>query len=317
MDPVFIQVDVHFQGIFAKYHIRYTGGITQRMSDIDFAGMDCVWCYEFMERFTGEKCAKLYYCQPDINFPKGLTLISNELDYADFIAIAYECGVILPMYIDHFGHLDDEDENEDEDEDDHGDDDVDADADEDNHSSPHVFKKSNGPDVEMGENAASGGPLEEGMNDDEDVYPQLPNIFNEQLHWKEQEPVLADLIQEMVGYLLYSLLLSSLTRSLVLVHLCKVLIQPRCSHPWSPRSQTEILQLGNLKPFSFNVLKLATRNFRLDSVLGEGGSGSVFKGWIDEQSAKRLNQEIFNVFKNGSQNYYLGILNHLPLETQY
>ncbi|XP_052619635.1 uncharacterized protein LOC128126010 [Lactuca sativa] len=28
------------------------------------------------------------------------------------------------------------------------------------------------------------------MYDDEDVYPQLPNIFNEKLHWKEQEPVL-------------------------------------------------------------------------------------------------------------------------------
>nr|KAJ0197545.1 hypothetical protein LSAT_V11C700349170 [Lactuca sativa] len=42
--------------------------------------------------------------QPDIHFPKGLTLISNELDYADFIAIVYEYGVILPMYVDHFGN---------------------------------------------------------------------------------------------------------------------------------------------------------------------------------------------------------------------
>lgn len=74
--------------------------------------------------------------------------------------------------------------------------------------------------------------------------------------------------------------------------------------PKSPRSQKEILQSGDLKPFSFNVLKMATRNFRPDSVLGEGGFGSVFKGWIDEQSlaaarpgtgtviaVKRLNQE--------------------------
>ncbi|XP_023768936.1 uncharacterized protein LOC111917486 [Lactuca sativa] len=80
------------------------GGITQRLSDIDFAGLDKNGCYEFIERFTREKCEKLYYCQPDIDFPKGLTLISNEMDYADFIAIAYECGVILPMYVDHFGN---------------------------------------------------------------------------------------------------------------------------------------------------------------------------------------------------------------------
>ncbi|CAI9280764.1 unnamed protein product [Lactuca saligna] len=74
---------------------------------------------------------------------------------------------------------------------------------------------------------------------------------------------------------------------------CKVTSTSVPPSSWTPRSQTEILQLGNLKPFSFNVLKLATRNFRLDNVLGEGGSGSVFKGWIDEQSVKRLNQAIF------------------------
>ncbi|KAI3817760.1 hypothetical protein L1987_11558 [Smallanthus sonchifolius] len=96
------------------------------------------------------------------------------------------------------------------------------------------------------------------------------------------------------------------------------------SIPPSPRSQTQILQYGNLKPFSFNVLKQATRNFRPDSVLGEGGFGSVFKGWIDEQSlaaakpgtgtviaVKRLNQEGLQ----GHQEWlaeinYLGLLNH-------
>lgn len=40
----------------------------------------------------------------------------------------------------------------------------------------------------------------------------------------------------------------------------------------------------NLKMFSFAELKSATRNFRPDTVLGEGGFGRVFKGWIDEKS---------------------------------
>ncbi|KAL1211207.1 putative serine/threonine-protein kinase PBL10 [Cardamine amara subsp. amara] len=52
----------------------------------------------------------------------------------------------------------------------------------------------------------------------------------------------------------------------------------------SPRTEGEILQSPNLKSFGFAELKAATRNFRPDSVLGEGGFGSVFKGWIDEQS---------------------------------
>ncbi|GAA0169105.1 hypothetical protein LIER_23658 [Lithospermum erythrorhizon] len=41
---------------------------------------------------------------------------------------------------------------------------------------------------------------------------------------------------------------------------------------------------SHLKIFTFNDLKNATRNFRSDSILGEGGFGYVFKGWIDEKT---------------------------------
>ncbi|XP_010542646.1 PREDICTED: protein kinase APK1A, chloroplastic-like isoform X1 [Tarenaya hassleriana] len=72
----------------------------------------------------------------------------------------------------------------------------------------------------------------------------------------------------------------------------------------TPRTEGEILQSPTLNSFSFAELKAATRNFRPDSVLGEGGFGCVFKGWIHEQSltatkpgtglviaVKRLNQD--------------------------
>ncbi|GAA0152437.1 hypothetical protein LIER_10920 [Lithospermum erythrorhizon] len=52
----------------------------------------------------------------------------------------------------------------------------------------------------------------------------------------------------------------------------------------TPRSEAEILSSPHVKPFSFNELKNATRNFRPDSLLGEGGFGYVFKGWIDENT---------------------------------
>ncbi|CAN1217002.1 Serine/threonine-protein kinase PBL34 [Linum perenne] len=38
-----------------------------------------------------------------------------------------------------------------------------------------------------------------------------------------------------------------------------------------------------LLQFSFQELKSATGNFRADSILGEGGFGYVFKGWIEEK----------------------------------
>lgn len=84
------------------------------------------------------------------------------------------------------------------------------------------------------------------------------------------------------------------------------------------------MQSSNLKSFSFSELKAATRNFRPDSVLGEGGFGSVFKGWIDENSyiatkpgtgmviaVKRLNQESFQGHREWlAEVNYLGQLYH-------
>ena len=46
----------------------------------------------------------------------------------------------------------------------------------------------------------------------------------------------------------------------------------------------QILETPNLKEFSFTDLKTATKNFKTDSLLGEGGFGKVFKGWVDEKT---------------------------------
>ena len=51
----------------------------------------------------------------------------------------------------------------------------------------------------------------------------------------------------------------------------------------SPKPLEEELKVASrLRKFAFNDLKLATRNFRPESLLGEGGFGCVFKGWIEE-----------------------------------
>ncbi|KAK9727241.1 hypothetical protein RND81_05G267700 [Saponaria officinalis] len=96
------------------------------------------------------------------------------------------------------------------------------------------------------------------------------------------------------------------------------------SVPPTPKSEGEILQSANLKSFSFSDLRTATRNFRPDSVLGEGGFGPVFKGWIDEHTyaaakpgtgvviaVKRLNAESFQGHREWlAEVNYLGQLYH-------
>ncbi|XP_047089585.1 probable serine/threonine-protein kinase PBL3 [Lolium rigidum] len=100
-------------------------------------------------------------------------------------------------------------------------------------------------------------------------------------------------------------------------------IRDRSEHS-TPRTECEILSSSNLKAFLFNDLKNATKNFRPDSLLGEGGFGHVFKGWIDEYTlapskpgvgmvvaVKKLKPEGFQGHKEWlTEVNYLGQLHH-------
>ncbi|KAL6506161.1 putative serine/threonine-protein kinase pbl3 [Orobanche gracilis] len=84
---------------------------------------------------------------------------------------------------------------------------------------------------------------------------------------------------------------------------------------------------NNLKSFTLSDLKSATRNFRSDSLLGEGGFGYVFKGWIDEHTfapskpgtgmvvaVKKLKLESFQGHREWlTEVNYLGMLRHQNL----
>ncbi|KAL6883596.1 hypothetical protein ACP4OV_011010 [Aristida adscensionis] len=95
----------------------------------------------------------------------------------------------------------------------------------------------------------------------------------------------------------------------------------------TPRTEGEILASPNLKAFPFSDLKNSTRNFRPDSLLGEGGFGYVYKGWIDVQTLapskpgsgmvvaiKKLKPEGFQGHKEWlTEVDYLGQLSHQNL----
>ncbi|RZC60737.1 hypothetical protein C5167_022485 [Papaver somniferum] len=54
------------------------------------------------------------------------------------------------------------------------------------------------------------------------------------------------------------------------------------SNPDTPKVGEDLKIASQLRKFTFIELKSATRNFRPESILGEGGFGCVFKGWIEE-----------------------------------
>ncbi|CAI9109660.1 OLC1v1009522C1 [Oldenlandia corymbosa var. corymbosa] len=57
------------------------------------------------------------------------------------------------------------------------------------------------------------------------------------------------------------------------------------STPSTPKVTEELKIASQLRKFSFNELKTATRSFRSDNLLGEGGFGCVYKGWVSENGS--------------------------------
>ncbi|KAL1569787.1 non-specific serine/threonine protein kinase [Salvia divinorum] len=86
----------------------------------------------------------------------------------------------------------------------------------------------------------------------------------------------------------------------------------------------EILPTPNVKVYSFDDLKTATRSFKGDMKLGVGGFGTVYKGWVDQHTLlpsrhgtgmmvaiKKLNQESTQGFDEWQAEVdFLGRLSH-------
>ncbi|KAF7837977.1 putative serine/threonine-protein kinase PIX13 [Senna tora] len=92
----------------------------------------------------------------------------------------------------------------------------------------------------------------------------------------------------------------------------------------------QILDVPNLRAFTFEELKAATRNFRANMVVGEGGFGRVYKGFLKDRGAssnrdggsviaiKRLNSQGFQGFVEWqSEVNFLGRLSHPNLVKLY
>ncbi|KAJ1433419.1 Serine/threonine-protein kinase, active site [Sesbania bispinosa] len=69
----------------------------------------------------------------------------------------------------------------------------------------------------------------------------------------------------------------------------------------------QILDAANLKVFTLAELKAATRDFRADTVLGEGGFGTVYKGSIKDGEASKRGEELTIAIKKLNSDSKQGI----------
>jgi hypothetical protein len=65
-----------------------------------------------------------------------------------------------------------------------------------------------------------------------------------------------------------------------------------------------------LRKFTYIELKCATRNFRPECLLGEGGFGRVYKGWIEESgTGTRLTVAVKTLNHDGHQGHKEWVVN--------
>lgn len=72
--------------------------------------------------------------------------------------------------------------------------------------------------------------------------------------------------------------------------------------------QGQILDVADSRVFTYAELREATRNFRADSVLGEGGFGKVYKGLIEDRSEKKRGEGLTVAIKKLNSGSNQGIV---------
>ena len=79
-----------------------------------------------------------------------------------------------------------------------------------------------------------------------------------------------------------------------------------------------MLPAADLKVYAYSDLKSCTKNFKSDMVLGIGGFGTVYKGWVEEKTMlpskngtgsmvaiKKLNHESVQGFQEWQVSFFL------------
>ncbi|CAH1430792.1 unnamed protein product [Lactuca virosa] len=96
-------VELNFKCVFLRNPFPYNHGIKFTFTDHDFVRMTYSECITFPERFMQESIKKLFYYEPSNTLLYGITPITHDEYYDDFIFDDYRTDGIISLYVDHVG----------------------------------------------------------------------------------------------------------------------------------------------------------------------------------------------------------------------
>ncbi|CAI9276928.1 unnamed protein product [Lactuca saligna] len=99
----YLKLEPNYGGYFIRCPFQYAEGKKFLFTDHEFLGMNFSDCVTFLERFLGDRYAKMYFLYPNKPLHNGIRKIDCDTKYAEFIHVSYAIrGGNASLFIDLF-----------------------------------------------------------------------------------------------------------------------------------------------------------------------------------------------------------------------
>ncbi|GJU65577.1 hypothetical protein Tco_1247412 [Tanacetum coccineum] len=98
-------VNLHFDGIFTSWPLKYAQGQVRVITDTNFDEMSYEHLKEIAKKLVPHALfEKIYYCQTGVKLTLGLREIKSTHDIVEIMKVGYESGNEIDMYVEYFGY---------------------------------------------------------------------------------------------------------------------------------------------------------------------------------------------------------------------
>ncbi|CAI9288482.1 unnamed protein product [Lactuca saligna] len=97
---MYLTVDVHYSGVFARNPLKYLDLEKITVRDVDFGGFSYKEYLLWLRNLTNGSCDNVYYCSRKETLGEGIIRIDSDVDYWEFVEATYTPEAELDVYID-------------------------------------------------------------------------------------------------------------------------------------------------------------------------------------------------------------------------